>query len=31
MEKDAEDIGPCIKHLDLIINNGNNNVTSTQE
>jgi len=32
MEKDAEDIGPCIKHLDLIISNGNNNcVTSTQE
>jgi len=32
MEKDAEDIGLCIKHLDLIINNGNNNVTSsTQE
>jgi len=31
LEKDNEDIGPCIKHLDLIIN-GNNNVTSsTQE
>lgn len=31
LEKDHEDIGPCIKHLDLIIN-GNNNVTSsTQE
>lgn len=31
LEKDHEDIGPCVKHLDLIIN-GNNNVTSsTQE
>jgi len=28
LEKDHEDIGPCVKHLDLIIN-GNNNVTST--
>ena len=25
-----EDIGPCIKHLDLIIN-GNNNVTSSTQ
>jgi len=30
LEKDHEDIGPCIKHLDLIIN-GNNNVTSSTQ
>jgi len=28
MERDNEDIGPCIKHLDLIIN-GNNNIPSS--
>jgi len=28
MEKDSDDISACIKHLDHIINNGNNNVTN---